>query len=270
MVAGVAGLIVVVGLPYLDPVLPRPIGEALATLLGEGPGFESSARGPAPSPLATASPIATAEPTPEPTATPEPPVATRPVARGSPVPATPTPVPATPTPTPRPTITPTPTPQPITRVRVLAAVPIDSEVVVSPLVEKNGGVTWEVPAFKVGHAEFTAGAGQRGNGVLLGHVTSRGLGNVFQQLDKTRVGDTIEVFSGDQRFEYRVVETRVVPRTEVSVLDPTPNASVSLITCVGLWNPLLNDYMERLVVRAELEETKAPPVSSTSLLPSPR
>lgn len=256
MVAGLAGLLLVMGLPYLNPVLPRPMGEVLASLLGEGSGPPQGRVAPAALPTLEATP--TALPTAEATATPVPPVATQHVAASG----TSTPVPPTRTPVPTPTITPTPTPLPITRVRVLSSVPIDSEVVVSPLVEVAGGVTWEVPAFKVGHAEFTAGAGQEGNGVLLGHVNSRGLGNVFQQLDKARVGDKLEVFSGARRFDYRVVETRVVPRTEVSVLDPTPNASVSLITCVGLWNPLLNDYMERLVVRAELVETEPTPVPS--------
>ena len=35
-------------------------------------------------------------------------------------------------------------------------------------------------------------------------------------------------------------------------IQPTAAPSVSLITCTGLWLPQLNDYAERLVVRAEL------------------
>jgi sortase A len=140
---------------------------------------------------------------------------------------------------------------PITRI-LLPRTQLDAEVVSAPLVEKEEGVTWEVPAFKAGHAEGTAGAGQPGNAVLLGHVTSRRSGNVFQQLDKVEVDDPIEVFSGSVTFVYRVVEVKAVPRTDVAVLDPTDSPSVSLITCTGAWNPILWDYMERLVVRAEL------------------
>src|SRR5205823_2494176 len=142
-------------------------------------------------------------------------------------------------------------PPPITRVR-LPRLGIDSDVVPSPFVQVADSGTWEVPAFKVGHAEYTAGAGQVGNAVLFGHVTSRSLGNVFQSLDRARRGDLVEISSGGDDFTYEVVEVRKVPRTDVSVVEPTDSASASLITCTGLWLPYLNDYAERLVVRAEL------------------
>jgi LPXTG-site transpeptidase (sortase) family protein len=141
--------------------------------------------------------------------------------------------------------------EPITHLRI-PRLQIDSEVVPSPFVQVDDSGTWEVPAFKVGHAEFTASAGQRGNAVLFGHVTSRTLGNVFQNLERARTGDLVEISSPSEDFTYRVVEVRRVPRTDVSVIEPTDTASASLITCVGLWLPHLNDYAERLVVRADL------------------
>jgi LPXTG-site transpeptidase (sortase) family protein len=140
---------------------------------------------------------------------------------------------------------------PITHV-LLPRTGLQADVVTADLVESDGGMTWEVPAFKAGHAEGTAGAGETGNAVLLGHVTSRRSGNVFLRLDQVKLGDEVDVFSGDELFEYRVVEVRAVARTDVSVLDPTDTASVTLITCTGLWNPVIWDYMQRLVVRAEL------------------
>ena len=121
------------------------------------------------------------------------------------------------------------------------------------LVEQDDGFTWLVPSFKAGHAQYTAGAGEPGNGVLFGHVTSRSLGNVFEQLYRARAGDLVEVFSETERFDYRVVEVHAVSRTDVSVLVPTETAAVSLITCTGDWSAALHDYMQRLVVRAELE-----------------
>jgi len=141
--------------------------------------------------------------------------------------------------------------EPITHIR-LPRLGIDSEVVPSPFVQVADSGTWEVPAFKVGHAEYTAGAGQAGNAVLFGHVTSRNLGNVFQTLERARRGDLVEITSGPEEFTYKVVDVWRVPRTEVSVVEPTEAASASLITCTGAWLPLLNDYAERLVVRAEL------------------
>jgi sortase A len=108
-----------------------------------------------------------------------------------------------------------------------------------------------VPPFVVGHAEGTAGAGAAGNAVLMGHITSRNLGNVFINLDKVQVGDMLAVFSGDRQFDYRVVEVKAVPRTDVSVVEPTGKPTVTLITCTGTWLPLISDYSHRLVVRAE-------------------
>lgn len=141
---------------------------------------------------------------------------------------------------------------PITRV-VAPRIRLDAEVVASRLVEKDGGTTWEVPKYKAGHAERTAGAGQPGNAVLLGHVDSLNSGNVFKDLDQVQVGDLVQVYSGPRRFDYTVVDRRSVQRTDVSVLAATATASVSLLTCIGTWNPLIWDYTERLVVRAEAQ-----------------
>jgi len=142
---------------------------------------------------------------------------------------------------------------PITRV-VLASIGLDTEVEDAALVPVDGGYTWQVPAFKAGHAQATAGAGQNGNAVLLGHVTSLHSGNVFADLDRVQVGDTVLVFSDDEQFIYTVDSTRAVPRTDSTVLDPTPTPTVSLITCTGLWLPTIWDYTERLVVHAELSQ----------------
>lgn len=142
---------------------------------------------------------------------------------------------------------------PITRV-VVASIGLDTEVTDASLVPVDGGYTWQVPAFKAGHAQSTAGAGENGNAVLLGHVTSVHSGNVFADLNRVQVGDAVQVFSGDEQFIYTVDSTRVVPRTDSTVLDPTPTPTVSLITCTGLWLPTIWDYTERLVVRAELSQ----------------
>jgi LPXTG-site transpeptidase (sortase) family protein len=129
---------------------------------------------------------------------------------------------------------------------------INVEVVPSKFVYVGQGGNWQVPAFKVGHAEYTGGAGQVGNAVLLGHVSSRGLGNVFQNLERARVGDILEITGRSGAFSYQVVDVLRVPRTEVSVVQPTAVPAVSLITCTGAWLATLQDYAERVVVRGEL------------------
>src|SRR5207302_1130449 len=109
--------------------------------------------------------------------------------------------------------------KPITRVQI-PRIGLDSEVVLARYVRNNGG-TWQVPAFKVGHAEFTAGAGEIGNAVLFGHVTSLTVGHVFQDLDKLEVGDEVELVDRQEEYTYRVTEVRSVSRSDVSVLEPT-------------------------------------------------
>lgn len=140
---------------------------------------------------------------------------------------------------------------PISHVRI-PRINLDAQVVPSRLVELDGGRTWEVPAFRVGHAQYTAGAGQAGNAVLLGHVSSRNAGNVFKVLERVQLGDVVQVGGDGDSFDYVVVDVRSVPRTELSVLEPTDSASVSLITCAGAWLARLGDFSERLVVRADL------------------
>lgn len=153
---------------------------------------------------------------------------------------------------PAPAAAPTPAPAlPITRV-VIPRTALDAETVPAHLIDRAGGHTWEVPAFKIGHAEGTAGAGAPGNAVLVGHVTSQTLGNVFHDLDRVQVGDEVQVFSREQRFTYRVMDVRTVGRTDVSVVTRTPAPSITLMTCTGVWLPVVSDYAERLVVHAEL------------------
>jgi LPXTG-site transpeptidase (sortase) family protein len=133
---------------------------------------------------------------------------------------------------------------------------LSADVVPAQLVERNGATTWEVPAFKVGHAEATAGAGAPGNAVLLGHVTSVRSGNVFRDLEQMQVGDAVQIYSESDHFDYRVVDVERVQRTDAQVLEQGLTPTVSLITCTGIWLPTIWDYTERLVVRAELAERR--------------
>lgn len=143
---------------------------------------------------------------------------------------------------------------PITRIEI-PSIGLRSEVVSANLVKIPGGQTWAVPSFRVGHGQYTAGAGQPGNAVLLGHVASLHDGSVFRDLHQVRVGDTIRVFSGTRRFDYRVFDKRLVLPDDLSVLRPTTATHLVLITCAGVWLPSIQDYSERLAVRASLIST---------------
>lgn len=179
-----------------------------------------------------------------------------------------TPRPPTVTPSPAPTVRPVPlagSPDgtPITRLRV-PSIRLDAEVVPARLVNAGGVTTWEVPAFRVGHGLFTAGAGEVGNGVLLGHVSSVSQGNVFRSLDRVRAGDAVQVLSGDREYGYLATEVKRVSRTDLSIYAPTSNAAVTLVTCIGTWLNDVNDYAERLVVRAVLVATPEPPTATAT------
>jgi sortase A len=115
-----------------------------------------------------------------------------------------------------------------------------------------------VPAFKAGQAESTAGAGQRGNAVVMGHVSSLHSGDVFKNLEQVHLGDDVEVFSDERSFAYRVFETRSVARTDLAMVEPTAEPIVSLFTCTGVWDAVAWDYTERLFVRARLITTPGP------------
>ncbi|HXI17453.1 MAG TPA: sortase, partial [Chloroflexota bacterium] len=128
----------------------------------------------------------------------------------------------TPTRTPSPAVTPVAlasglTKAPITKLRI-ARIRLDSKVVPAFLT-RSGATTWDVPAFNVGHGIHTAGAGEPGNGVLIGHVSSISFGNVFRDLGTVRAGDIVQVFSEERGFDYVVTEIKRTPRTDLSMLE---------------------------------------------------
>lgn len=142
---------------------------------------------------------------------------------------------------------------PITQVTI-PSIGLDAPVVPARFVEKSGVRTWEVPAHVAGHADLTAGAGQTGNAVLLGHVDSVRSGDVFRNLSDLAVGQEIVVHAGTRPFRYRVTEIKQVPREDTSALATTDRPVLTLFNCAGTWLPTIWDYTERFVVRAELVE----------------
>lgn len=139
----------------------------------------------------------------------------------------------------------------------ISSIDLSVDVVPADMVERDGGWTWTVPAFKVGHAVGTAGAGDAGTALLLGHVESLHSGNVFATLDRVGVGDSVRVTSENDRvFDYDVVSVTRVPRDDTSAFAQTDVPSLSMVTCAGIWLPTVWDFSERLVVRAELARSR--------------
>ncbi|MEX2144184.1 MAG: class D sortase [Anaerolineales bacterium] len=113
----------------------------------------------------------------------------------------------------------------------------------APIVQ---GHDWEALKRGVGQHIGSANPGQRGNLVLTGHNDI--YGEVFRNLDELQPGDEIEIFSAANSYVYVVTETLIVEPTFVEVMDPTPNASLTLISCY----PYRIDT-QRIVVLAELQ-----------------
>lgn len=114
----------------------------------------------------------------------------------------------------------------------------------APVVQGDG---WEQLKRGVGQHIGSANPGQAGNLVLSAHNDI--FGELFRHLDQLNPGDEIIVSTGLRDFTYRVTSTRVVEPTEVSVMNPTTKATVTLISCY----PYLIDD-QRIVVTGELVE----------------
>lgn len=117
-----------------------------------------------------------------------------------------------------------------TRVRV-SAVGIDTEVRSVGYVFREGRLQYDTPAVGAGHYVGTGDPGRPGNVVIGGHVSLRGGVGAFRSLPGVAVGTTIEVFSGGQAYRYEITEVRLVAPDATEVMEPTQDATLTLITC---------------------------------------
>jgi sortase A len=93
------------------------------------------------------------------------------------------------------------------------------------------------------HIEGTAGIGAEGNVGLAGHRDT-----YFRGLEQVSVGDTIFITTPRERLLYIVSWKRVVKPEAVEVLDPTPDPTLTLVTCYPFH--YVGPAPERFVVRA--------------------
>jgi LPXTG-site transpeptidase (sortase) family protein len=110
-------------------------------------------------------------------------------------------------------------------------------------------VDWEPPLFVIGQVRDSAYVTQ-GNSVLLGHVRGAAGYNVFDHLDQLEVGDAVIANSRGAAYNFVVTETEVLPEDDTSPTDASLSARLTLMTCAGTWNPLTQDYSDRLWVIA--------------------
>ena len=110
----------------------------------------------------------------------------------------------------------------------------------------------------VGHIAGTALPGAAGNMGLAGHRDT-----FFRRLREIDPGDIIRLVAVEGTYTYVVDSTQIVDPDDVWVLDPTPEPSLTLVTCYPF--TYLGTAPERFIVRARLVPNAAaakPPASS--------
>jgi sortase A len=112
-----------------------------------------------------------------------------------------------------------------------------------------------------GHLEGTAMPGQAGNVVIAGHRDS-----FFRPLRKVRLGDDLFLDTPHGRLQYRVTWLRVVRPRDLSVVAPTDEEVLTLITCYPF--SLLGNAPDRFIVRAiRVGDAAAMPVAPVTPTP---
>jgi sortase A len=97
----------------------------------------------------------------------------------------------------------------------------------------------------VGHIESTPLPGESGNVGLAGHRDS-----FFRPLRNVQVGDDIMLETPAGNVHYRVSSYRIVSPSEVSVIHPTSDPVLTLVTCYPFY--FVGAAPDRFVVRANL------------------
>jgi sortase A len=101
----------------------------------------------------------------------------------------------------------------------------------------------------VGHIEDTAAPDSDGNIGIAGHRDG-----FFRPLKDVHVGDVLELETLRRRDTYQVDRMWIVQPEDVSVLDPTPVAAVTLVTCYPFY--FVGSAPQRFIVRAVRTGTK--------------
>lgn len=100
--------------------------------------------------------------------------------------------------------------------------------------------------FAVGHMAGTAAIGRPGNCVIAGHRDFI-YADFFSKLDQLQPGDDVVISTKSGDFRYRVYGQEIIDPTDFSVLQPTTDATLTLLTCT----PKLH-ATHRLIVNARL------------------
>lgn len=99
-----------------------------------------------------------------------------------------------------------------------------------------------------GHIVDTAAPGDAGNDVITGHRDT-----FFRHIFELNRGDVVELRRNGATYQYEVTGKRVVDPSDVSVIQPTKDPQLTLITCYPTY--YIGPAPERLVVTSHLLNT---------------
>jgi sortase A len=102
----------------------------------------------------------------------------------------------------------------------------------------------------VGHIEDSTRPGVEGNVGIAGHRDG-----FFRGLKDIHADDRFEIETPGGVDHYKVERTWIVDPKDVSVLDPTPSATVTLVTCYPFY--FIGSAPQRFIVRATRTHTTA-------------
>lgn len=112
------------------------------------------------------------------------------------------------------------------------------------------GVIDENLKYSVAHYAHSATFGDIGNACVVGHRSHK-YNRFFYKLDKVKIGDNINIDTGNEVITYKVSDIFVVEPKDVWVLESTANSSeITLITCTPI-----KVHSHRLIIKGKLCES---------------
>jgi sortase A len=96
-----------------------------------------------------------------------------------------------------------------------------------------------------GHLPDTPEPGQTGNSVISAHRDT-----FFRHLHELKQGDYILVQRAGRQFRYQVTGKKVIQPNDLAVIQPTPDAQLTLLTCYPTY--YVGPAPQRLVVFSKL------------------
>jgi LPXTG-site transpeptidase (sortase) family protein len=108
-----------------------------------------------------------------------------------------------------------------------------------------------------GHMKQTAQPGETGNAVITGHRDT-----FFRHIYELNKGDQIQVRRSGRLFTYEVTGKRIVMPEDISVIKPTTDPQLTLITCYPTY--YIGPAPKRLVVFSKLVDSNGQPTNQAA------